>query len=166
MTRLPSGTGRFLAPTALTRETRTRNACTRNTRARQARGRRGFTLVSMIVALVLLGVGVGALAHSSAETLKYQNIAQNKTNAIAIARTYVETLRTQDPWVMQTEPSVAVDQDGTLSNSGKYSRAMDLAVERQNLVRLTITVNYPRMTDPVVLTTFLYRGNGLAGMGS
>ena len=67
---------------------------------------------------------------------------------------------------MQSAAAVRVDQDGSLNNAGKYSRAMNMTVERQNLVRLTITVNYPRMTDPVVLTTFLYRGNGLAGMGS
>lgn len=128
--------------------------------------RKGFTLVSMIVALVLLGVGVGALARSSAETLKFQNIAQNKTNAIAIARAYVESLRTRDPWSMRSESTVAVDQDGTSSPGGRYSRAMSMVVERQNLLRLTITVRYPRMVDPVILTTFLYRGNGLAGMGA
>lgn len=144
----------------------TRTKIRRERSAPKNRARRGFTLVSMIVALVLLGVGVGALAHSSAETLKFQNIAQNKTNAIAIARAYVENLRTQDPWTMQSSPSVRVDADGTLSNAGKFSRMMSMTVERQNLVRLTVTVNYPRMTDPVVLTTFLYRGNGLAGMGS
>lgn len=132
----------------------------------KAKRRSGFTLVSMIVALVLLGVGVGALARSSAETLRFQNIAQNKTNAIAIARAYVEDLRTRDPWTMQSEPWVTVDQDGATLGAGKYSRSMAMAVERQNLVRLTITVKYPRMTDPVVLTTFLYRGNGLAGMGT
>jgi len=120
----------------------------------------------MIVALVLLGVGVGALAHSSAETVKFQNIAQNKTNAIAIARAYVESLRTRDPWSMVSEPIVAVDQDGTSASGGRYSRAMSMVVERENLLRLTITVRYPRMIDPVVLTTFLYRGNGLAGMGA
>lgn len=134
--------------------------------ARRSRARHGFTLVSMIVALVLLGVGVGALANASAETLKYQNIAQNKTNAIAIARTYVENLRTQDPWALQNVGGIRVDQDGAINSAGKYTRSMAMTVERQNLVRLTITVNYPRMTDPVVLTTFLYRGNGLAGMGS
>lgn len=131
-----------------------------------ATSRRGFTLVSLIVALVLLGVGVGALAKSSAETLKFQNIAQNKTNAIAIGRAYVENLRTRDPWLMTSETSVAVDADGAVANGGSYSRAMDMVIERNNLVRLTITVNYPRMNDPVILTTFLYRGNGLSGMGS
>lgn len=130
------------------------------------RARRGFTMVSMVVALVLLGVGVGALAKSSAETVKYQNIAQNKTNAIAIGRGYVENLRTQDPWLMQSQPSVAVDADGAVTPGGRYSRTLDLVIERSNLVRLTVTVNYPRMNDPVVLTTFLYRGNGLSGMGS
>lgn len=130
------------------------------------RARKGFTLVSMIVALVLMGVGVGALAKSSAETVKSQNIAQNKTNAIAIARAYVENLRTRDPWTMESEPSVTVDQDGSETASGRFSRSMNMIVERQNLLRLTITVRYPRMVDPVVLTTFLYRGNGLAGMGA
>jgi len=123
-------------------------------------------MVSMIVALVLLGVGVGALAKSSAETLKFQNIAQNKTNAIAIGRAYVENLRTQDPWQIQNQSPVAVDADGATSPGGVYSRAMAMVIERNNLLRLTITVNYPRMHDPVVLTTFLYRGNGLSGMGT
>lgn len=138
----------------------------RSSNARTSRGRRGFSMVSMIVALVLLGVGVGALGKSSAETLRYQNIAQNKTNAIAIARGYVENVRTRDPWLLQSESAVKVDADGSLSSSGLYSRAMEMTVERNNLVRLKISVKYPRMTDPVILTTFLYRGNGLSGMGS
>ena len=143
---------------------RTPNACIASRTSRRAR--KGFTLVSMIVALVLLGVGVGALAHSSAETVKFQNIAQNRTNAVAIARPYVEMLRTRDPWSLQSESPVAVDADGSVLNGGRYSRAMSMVVERQNLVRLTITVRYPRMADPITLTTFLYRGNGLSGMGA
>lgn len=130
------------------------------------RVRRGFSMVSMIVALVLLGVGVGALGKSSAETLRYQNIAQNKTNAIAIARGYVENVRTRDPWLLQSESPVNVDADGSVTAGGLYTRALEMTVERNNLVRLTISVKYPRMTDPVILTTFLYRGNGLSGMGT
>lgn len=133
---------------------------------RTVKSRRGFTLVSMIIALVLMGVGVGALARSSAETVKAQNVAQNKTNAIAIGRAFVETLRTRDPWLMQSLSAENVDADGAASAGGLYSRALNMVIERQNLVRLTVTVNYPRMVTPVVLTTFLYRGNGLSGMGS
>src|SRR5437868_3423993 len=83
-------------------------------KAMRSRGaRRGFTLVSMLVALILLGVGVSALARASTETLKSQNIAQNKTNAIAIGRGYIEEVRTRDPWLLQSEPVVQVDGDGT-----------------------------------------------------
>lgn len=135
-------------------------------RRRKVSARNGFTLVSMIVALVLLGVGVGALARSSAETLKFQNIAQNRTNAIAIGRAYVESVRTRDPWTIASEGSVKVDADGKAASTGLYSRSMEMVLERQNLVRLTIKVTYPRMTGPVELSTFLYRGNGLKGMGA
>ena len=131
-----------------------------------ARARDGFTLVSMIVALVLLGVGIGALANATAATLKSQTIAQNKTNAIAIGRAYVESLRTQDPWTLGSQGAAPVDADGTPDATGVFSKQMDMTVERQNLVRLTVTVNYPRMTSPVVLTTYLFRGNGLNGMGT
>jgi type II secretory pathway pseudopilin PulG len=143
-----------------------RRATSMNRRGSHARSRKGFTLVSMIVALVLMGVGVGALARSSAETLKFQNVAQNKTNAIAIGRAYIESVRTRDPWSIAAEGATKVDADGTKTAAGLYTRSMEMAIERQNLVRLTITVKYPRMTDPVVLTTYLYRGNGLAGMGA
>jgi type IV pilus assembly protein PilV len=128
--------------------------------------RRGFTLVSMLVAMILLGVGLGALANATAQTVKSQTVAQNKTNAIAIARAYVESARTRDPWSLQSESAVRVDADGVASASGMFTKSMTMALQRQNLVQLTITVNYPRMTSPVVLTTFLFRGNGLAGMGS
>ena len=139
---------------------------TRPPEGTRASARRGFTLVSMLVALILLGVGVGALANATAQTLKSQTIAQNKTNAIAIGRAYVESVRTQDPWQITSEGSTRVDADGTASADGMFSKSLDLVVERQNLIRLTITVEYPRMATPVVLTTYLFRGNPLAVTGS
>ena len=137
----------------------------RSTQRTSLRKSGGFTLVSTIVALILLAVGVGALANAGAETLKSQTVAQNKTNAIAIGREYLEQLRTLDAWSIQTEAPVNVDADGTVSAGGKFSRGMILQIERQNLVRMTVTVNYPRMATPVVLTTFLFRGNGLTRVG-
>ncbi|MEP6779920.1 MAG: prepilin-type N-terminal cleavage/methylation domain-containing protein [Gemmatimonadaceae bacterium] len=148
--------------TSRTRQLHLQNRTTKRTPLRQSKG---FTLVSMIVALILLAVGVGALANASAETLKSQTVAQNKTNAIAIGREYLEELRTRDAWTIQTEAPVNVNADGSASGDGKFSRGMILQIERQNLVRMTVTVNYPRMATPVVLTTFLFRGNGLTSAG-
>lgn len=130
-----------------------------------ARSRRGFTLFTMLVALVLLGVGVGALANATSETLKSQTSAQNKTNAIAIARAYLESVRTRDPWQITSEGGTRVDADGASSSAGAYTKAMDAVVERSNLLRLTVTVAYPRMMSPVVLTTYLFRGRAAGSAG-
>lgn len=125
--------------------------------------RRGFTLVSMLVAIVLLTVGLLALAGSNAQTLKLQTIAQNRTNAISIARAYLEQVRTRDPWMLASETGVAVDGDGSPSGSGAYVRSLKVTELKTNLVEVVVTVDFPRSEKPVQLTTLLFRGNGLSG---
>ncbi|WP_310569824.1 prepilin-type N-terminal cleavage/methylation domain-containing protein [Gemmatimonas sp.] len=125
--------------------------------------RRGFTLVSMIVAIILLAVGLSSLASANASTIKLQTLAQNRTNAIAIGRSYLEQVRTRDPWLVQTESSVRLGAEGTPDASGPYVRTMTVTETRQNLVKIEVKVDYPRAATPVLLTTLLFRGNGLSG---
>lgn len=125
--------------------------------------RRGFTLVSMIVAIILLAVGLSSLASANASTIKLQTLAQNRTNAIAIGRSYLEQVRTRDPWLVQTESAVRLGAEGTPSSSGPYVRTMTVTETRQNLVKIEVKVDYPRAATPVLLTTLLFRGNGLSG---
>lgn len=127
------------------------------------RARRGFTLVSMIVALVLLTVGLMSLAAANAQTVTLQTIAQNRTNAIAIGRGYVEQLRTRDPWDIQSEPEVKVNAEGVPASTGAYKRTVTVTTVRQNLIRLEVRIDFPRGAQPVVLTTSMFRGNGLSG---
>ena len=126
------------------------------------RDRRGFTIVSMLVAIVLLAVGLTSLATASGNTIKMQTLAQNRTNAIAIARSFMEEVRTRDPWTLVSESGVQLNADGQAAATGAYVRAMDVAVTRQNLLRINVTVAYPRSTQPVTLTTSFFRGNSLA----
>ena len=126
------------------------------------RNRRGFTIVSMLVAIVLLAVGLTSLATASGNTIKMQTLAQNRTNAIAIARSFMEEVRTRDPWTLVSESGVRLNADGQAAATGAYLRAMDVAVTRQNLLRINVTVSYPRSTQPVTLTTSFFRGNSLA----
>lgn len=141
--------------------TRTRR---RQRRASPApRHRRGFTLISMMVAMVLLVVGVSALGTANASTVKLQTLAQNRTNAIAIARSYVEQVRTRDPWLVQSESAVRLNADGTPSSSGAYTRRLIVREARNNLLEIEIRVDYPRSSQPVTLITDLFRGNGLSG---
>jgi type IV pilus assembly protein PilV len=92
-----------------------------------------------------------------------QTLAQNRTNAIALARGYMEAVRTRDPWSIQSESAVALNADGQAVTNGAYVRTMTVATTRQNLIRIDITVAYPRGPQPVTLTTSFFRGNGLAG---
>ena len=133
------------------------------TRRAVPRRRRGFTLISMMVAMVLLVVGVSALASANGSTIKLQTLAQNRTNAIAIARAYAEQVRTRDPWLVQSEPAMRLNSDGVASSKGAYVRRLTVRETRNNLIELEIRVDYPRATQPVLLVTNMFRGNGLSG---
>jgi type IV pilus assembly protein PilV len=126
--------------------------------------RRGFTLVSMLVAIILLTVGLMSLAGANAQTVTMQTLAQNRTSAIAIARGYLEEVRTRDPWLITSESAVALSNDGQVSAGGKFVRTLTVTQTRNNLIRIDITVVYPRGSQPVQLTTSFFRGNGLSGV--
>jgi type IV pilus assembly protein PilV len=131
--------------------------------ARAARPRRGFTLFAMIVAIVLLAAGLSALATANANTVKLQTLAQNRTNAISIGRAYLEQVRTRDPWQLQSEAPVRLNADGSTSAGGAYTRTLTVTTARQNLVRVEVRIDYPRASAPLILTTSVFRGNGLNG---
>jgi len=115
----------------------------------------------MIVAMVLLAAGVMSLATANASTTTLQTLAQNRTNAIALARGYVEQIRSRDPWMLQSESPVHLDADGTVSSTGAYVRTVTVTTVRQNLVRVEVKMDFPRSTQPLTLTTMVFRGNGL-----
>ncbi len=123
--------------------------------------RAGFTLISTLVAIILLAVGMTTLAGASSNTIKMQTLAQNRTNAIALARSYMETVRTRDPWTIATESPVQLNADGSASSSGAFIRTLTVAVTRQDLLRIDVSVTYPRATQPVTIITSFFRGNAL-----
>lgn len=125
--------------------------------------RRGFTIVAMMMAIVLLSVGLMSLAGANAQTITMQTLAQNRTSAVAIARGYLEQVRTRDPWLVESEGSIALNSDGQTASGGKFLRIMTVTTIRQNLIRIDVHVMYPRGTQPVHLVTSLFRGNGLSG---
>ncbi len=140
-------------------------AMIRRTRARRRPAppaRHGFTVVSMIVAIVLLTVGILALGTANSNTIRGQSLAQNRTNALAIARAYLEEVRARDPWTLESESPVVVGPDGTLDADGGFVRSMEVTEERQNLLLVELTVDFPRATQPVRLSTYQYRGSGLS----
>ena len=56
-----------------------------------------------------------------------------------------------------------LNADGVPASTGAYTRTVTVTTVRQNLVSLDVRVDFPRGAKPVLLTTSIFRGNGLSG---
>jgi Tfp pilus assembly protein PilV len=128
------------------------------TLTKSLRNEGGFTLISVLIAIVMLSVGLVALARSQAMLMTTQNRLANANTALSIARGYMEQVRGRDPWTLATEPPIAVDELGVANVAGTYRRSMDVTLDATNLARVTVTVTFPRQTQPVQVITLIYRG--------
>jgi Tfp pilus assembly protein PilV len=118
---------------------------------------RGFTLISVLLAVGMLTFGLLALARTQAILTGAENGVSNRGVALAIASDRLEQLRGTDPSTLASEPAASVDAQGLPSASGPYQRSVTVTLDQANLLRLTVTVTYPRMTSPVRLEALIYR---------
>lgn len=116
----------------------------------------GFTLVSVLIAMILLMVGIAALSRTGFETLRAHTAAATRTTALDIARTYMEDLRTRDPGTLQSEGAVVVDETGKVNSSGQYQRSVDVQVLAKNLKQVTVRVRARNLKTPVELVTMTF----------
>lgn len=123
------------------------------------RDKRGFTLVSVLVALAILSIGLLALARAQAAIVASQGNLANRTTALTIARDYAEVLRSRSPWTLVSETPVAVDSRGVAAANGAYRRSTNVTVLQNNLIQVQILVTYPRASVPVDITTLIYRSS-------
>ena len=116
----------------------------------------GFTLISVMIALVLLSVGVMALARAGGEVAAARTTSAVKTNAVAIARGHMEYLRSRPPQDLTSESPVQVDEGGDINSSGAYTRSVTLRTESSTLLNVKVIVDYPRANEPVEIVTLIY----------
>jgi type IV pilus modification protein PilV len=116
----------------------------------------GFTLISVLIAMVLLSVGVMALSRAGGEAIAARSTASIKVNALAIARGHLERIRAQPPQDVVAESPVQVDDAGLPSSGGPYSRSVVVDALDLTLIKVTVIVDYPRATQPVELVTLIY----------
>jgi prepilin-type N-terminal cleavage/methylation domain-containing protein len=122
-----------------------------------ARRDRGFTLISVMVALVVVSVGLLALARAQASMVASQGNTANRTVGVTIARDYAEVLRARDPRTLVSEPAIRVDREGVPSGTGAYTRTTNVTVLAPNLLQVQVLVAYPRGGAPVEILTLIYR---------
>jgi type IV pilus assembly protein PilV len=121
------------------------------------RNERGFTLISVLLAVMMLLIGLVALARTQALLAAAESGVANRSGALAVATAYLEQRRGADPSTLASEAPVAVDADGQPSATGPYQRSTVVTLDQPNLVRLRVLVAYPRGPNPVELVALLYR---------
>ncbi len=126
-------------------------------RRRRRTLRRGYTLASVIVAMVLLLVGVGALARTQMLAVVSQRGDSGRGQALALAAAYMEELRARDAGTIVSEALVQIDSLGTADANGRFSREVIVVEDAINLIRVTVRVTPPGADQPVSLLTLFYR---------
>ena len=119
----------------------------------------GFTIISVLVAIVMLSMGILALSHSGAQAMAAQTLAGNRSTALGIGRAYMEAVRSRPPDQVQSESPIKVDATGTTSPNGVFTRSVEVKVVRHNLKEIRVIVEFPRSRVPVELVTLVYVGN-------
>jgi type IV pilus assembly protein PilV len=121
------------------------------------RNERGFTLISVLLAVCMLMIGLLALARTQAVLTQSENGVASRAVALAIATDRLEQLRGSDPATLANEGPMQVDANGAPSATGPYQRSVTVTPDAANLLRLTVSVTYPRMTSAVQLQALIYR---------
>ena len=120
--------------------------------------RSGFTIVEVLIAIVMLSVGVLALASSSGAITRMMNFGRMKTDATAIAQSVLDSLR----YVAAATPTkctaLASGSQSTAPKRG-FSTSWNVTTSGTGTSRdITVTVNY-RIGSQVkseILTTSMF----------
>lgn len=118
----------------------------------------GYSLPSVLIALILLAVGVIALSSVLTQSVSMQTVMSMRTNALYVAQEHMELLKSRDPITLVSETAVQVDERGDADANGPFTRTVTVAPGGRNLMVVTVTVTTPRSATPVVLTTWVYDG--------
>ena len=125
---------------------------------RRPRGDEGYSLVAVLVALVLLAVGILALANAGTQTVMMQTNMAIRTTALEIGRTYMEEVRSRNPLDLTSEEPVRVDEEGDTASEGQFTRELVVEDADENMKTVVVRIDGPNLGSPLELTTMVYVG--------
>ncbi len=131
-------------------------------RSRRVVTESGFTILSVLVAVVLIGVAVVALSGTTVYVLSLQTEAGVRSTSAGLASAYMEAVKTRRMVALVSEPDTQINELGEVDETGVFVRRLTVGLgpaPRSKLV--TVTVLYPRgMTGmgKVELVTIIYEG--------
>lgn len=141
----------FLRMTSRSQEDQTDHRAMRNCR--------GFTLVEMMIALVLFGVGVMALAQALPQGLSVRDKARRMTIATTLAQEGIEQLRDLPFAHADLADGNHVDPDSPINGAYVRSWAVADGSPVPDMKRVVMTVSFPTSSPDsmAVVTTLLAR---------
>jgi type IV pilus assembly protein PilV len=102
--------------------------------------RSGFTIVEVLVAIVMLTIGVLALASSSGSITRMMYFGQLKTDASALAQSVLDSMRYT---AYETTPTCTALTSGAVAGVHKRGfTASTLVTTSGDLRDIVVTVNY------------------------
>lgn len=100
---------------------------------------RGFTVIEVLIAVTVLSVGVLAMLQSSAGVTGMLRDGRQRSRAVAIATTRLETLRQQ---AISTTPTCTALSGGSATTAGRFQESW--TVSGSGFSRsVVVTVSYP-----------------------
>lgn len=122
------------------------------------RNRQGISLVSVMVALILISIGLLALVRVSAHTIGARHGTSARSTATHIAGTYLEEVKMWDDSLIVNGSGVIVDGEGMPTLGGAYVRSLGInRTALPNVIKATVVVEYPwafGQRRSIELTTF------------
>lgn len=120
--------------------------------------KQGFSLISTLIAVVILAIGILALAKTSAGVVRAGAQAASRTEAVSVARAYMEEVRSRQPAALISEAAVACDREGVPNANGPYTRSVVVTDVSSNLKSVRVVVTMPNSSVPVELVTLAFVG--------
>jgi Tfp pilus assembly protein PilV len=117
----------------------------------------GFSLISVLVAIVLLSVGMLAISQVLTQSVSMQTIMSMRTTALDVARSYMEEVKSRDPIMLVSETAVTVNDKGAVDANGSFTRGLTVKNVALHLNEITVTVT-TRRSSPITLVTWIYDG--------
>ncbi len=131
-------------------------------RARLVRETGGFSILSVLIAIVLMGVGVAAVSSTTVYLLSLRTEAAQRSAATALAVAYMEDVKTRPAQSVVSKAMEKVDEIGTLNASGDYTRNLVVSpgpIVNSKIVQVEVT--YPTglgRRGKIELVTIIYSG--------
>ena len=117
----------------------------------------GMSLISVMVAIVLLSIGVTSVSQVLTQSVAMQTIVAMRTTGLDVARSYMEEVRGRDPLTVTAEAEVRVNDRGEVDSNGRFLRELTIQTVDLHLVEAIVIVTLPR-SNPIRLVTWIYDG--------